>query len=342
MNISEHLPTILSQLGDWVHENGEWLGVLLGVLGVLLTIYGIRISRKKGGPAPSTTVGRDTTGPTMVGNQTIQGPVIIGSSTPEQLRALMADQAKLTKLEAQLEVTGQALHRFFQILEQEAVPPEQWPVRLGEIAERHKQALKRLAALETEDSEARVLLDQARAAIEAGDYGRAERLLDQAEARELAGIEAAQTTVEQRRLSAAAVRAEQAELFLIQLHHPKAAERFAAAAELVPDSKPEQRLAYQERSADALYRQGDEKGDNEALKEAIRAYRDLLEAYPRDRVPQDWTRTQNNLGLALWRLGERESGTARLEEAVAAFRATPATACPCSGPGPRTTWATPF
>ena len=31
--------------------------------------------------------------------------------------------------------------------------------------------------------------------------------------------------------------------------------------------------------------------------------------------------TQNNLGLALARLGERESGTARLEEAVAAFRA---------------------
>ncbi len=30
--------------------------------------------------------------------------------------------------------------------------------------------------------------------------------------------------------------------------------------------------------------------------------------------------TQNNLGNALGRLGERESGTARLEEAVAAFR----------------------
>ena len=31
--------------------------------------------------------------------------------------------------------------------------------------------------------------------------------------------------------------------------------------------------------------------------------------------------TQNNLGNALGSLGERESGTARLEEAVAAFRA---------------------
>ncbi|WP_157272412.1 tetratricopeptide repeat protein, partial [Azohydromonas aeria] len=35
----------------------------------------------------------------------------------------------------------------------------------------------------------------------------------------------------------------------------------------------------------------------------------------------DWAMTQNNLGTALTRLGERESGTARLEEAVQAYRA---------------------
>ena len=37
-------------------------------------------------------------------------------------------------------------------------------------------------------------------------------------------------------------------------------------------------------------------------------------------MPLDWATTQNNLGIALWRLGERESGTARLDEAVNAFR----------------------
>ena len=40
----------------------------------------------------------------------------------------------------------------------------------------------------------------------------------------------------------------------------------------------------------------------------------------RERVPLDWAATQNNFGGALRALGERESGTARLEEAVAAFR----------------------
>jgi hypothetical protein len=37
-------------------------------------------------------------------------------------------------------------------------------------------------------------------------------------------------------------------------------------------------------------------------------------------VPLQWATTQNNLGTALSRLGERESGTARLEEAIEAYR----------------------
>ena len=51
------------------------------------------------------------------------------------------------------------------------------------------------------------------------------------------------------------------------------------------------------------------------------AYRAALEEWTRDRVPLQWATTQNNLGTALETLGARESGTARLEEAVAAYRA---------------------
>jgi hypothetical protein len=38
-------------------------------------------------------------------------------------------------------------------------------------------------------------------------------------------------------------------------------------------------------------------------------------------APLDWATAQSNLGVALSMLGERESGTARLEEAVATYRA---------------------
>jgi Tetratricopeptide repeat len=37
-------------------------------------------------------------------------------------------------------------------------------------------------------------------------------------------------------------------------------------------------------------------------------------------VPLDWAATQMNLGNALSNLGKREGGTAKLEEAVAAYR----------------------
>ena len=37
-------------------------------------------------------------------------------------------------------------------------------------------------------------------------------------------------------------------------------------------------------------------------------------------MPLDWATAQNSLGTALETLGERESGTARLEEAAAAYR----------------------
>jgi hypothetical protein len=45
-------------------------------------------------------------------------------------------------------------------------------------------------------------------------------------------------------------------------------------------------------------------------------------------VPLDWAMTQNNLGVALESLGERESGTGHLEEAVAAYSAALAVFAP--------------
>ena len=60
---------------------------------------------------------------------------------------------------------------------------------------------------------------------------------------------------------------------------------------------------------------------NDALAAAIRLYKQALAAGPRERGPFNWAGTQNNLGTALQALGERESDTARLEQAVEAFQA---------------------
>jgi tetratricopeptide (TPR) repeat protein len=73
--------------------------------------------------------------------------------------------------------------------------------------------------------------------------------------------------------------------------------------------------------AHSLQRLGENMADNTALSEAIHIYGGLLTSdHTRELDPQGWASTQNDLGTALLSLGERESGTARLEQAVVAYR----------------------
>jgi tetratricopeptide (TPR) repeat protein len=69
--------------------------------------------------------------------------------------------------------------------------------------------------------------------------------------------------------------------------------------------------------AEVLYEYGGDRGSNVHLVAAIALRRELL----RLTTAHERGVAQNNLGLALWRLGERESGTARLQEAIKAYRA---------------------
>jgi len=114
---------------------------------------------------------------------------------------------------------------------------------------------------------------------------------------------------------------------MAQLRYRDAAGQFADAARKVPEASPDIRLGYLDREAAALFQEGEERGDNPALIEAIERYGILLTLRPRDRVPLEWAMTQNKLGSTLRALGLREQalglqepGTAHLEEAVAAFR----------------------
>jgi len=50
-------------------------------------------------------------------------------------------------------------------------------------------------------------------------------------------------------------------------------------------------------------------------------YRAALVERTRERVPPDWAATQKNLGIALFALGRRESGTGLLKQVIAACEA---------------------
>ena len=79
------------------------------------------------------------------------------------------------------------------------------------------------------------------------------------------------------------------------------------------------RISYLQKEASALYQQGDELGDNDALFSAIERYQRLVHLMPRERMPLQWASAQNDLGNALLSLGQRESGVARLDQAIAAY-----------------------
>jgi tetratricopeptide (TPR) repeat protein len=173
----------------------------------------------------------------------------------------------------------------------------------------------------------RKLAKQAKDALDKGQLAEADALLGRAKESEAAAFrearklkQRAQEAEDKHALNLAKMEASQGNIALTQLRYADAAERFGEAAAKVPQGHDDERWKYLNAEADALYRQGDEFGDNAAAASAIERYRHLAELRPRNAFPSDWARTQNNLGNALERLGERESGTARLEEAVAAYR----------------------
>ena len=57
----------------------------------------------------------------------------------------------------------------------------------------------------------------------------------------------------------------------------------------------------------ALATLGSYETDKALLKQAINVYRAALKKYTPKRDPLDWAATQNNLGVALHTLGQRES-----------------------------------
>ena len=237
-------------------------------------------------------------------------------------------EAKAAELAAKFGFTSSAVAEFFKILGEQNVPDEKVPTRLIEIASHFAQTRDTLAALEPDDPHTAGLARSAKQALDSGQLAEADALLDRAKEGELAALrqarelkQKAQEAEDRHALSAARFAAGQGDIALTQLRYTVAAGHFQQAANLVPLEHPNETAGYLNRRAGALFREGDERGDNDALKQSIQTLHRVLQYRTRNRVPLDWAMTQMGLGLALSTLGERESGTAHLDEAVAAFRA---------------------
>jgi tetratricopeptide (TPR) repeat protein len=267
------------------------------------------LAKVPGVPAPLPEAGE-----TITGSVAADLPAIIAAATSglQQLNDQQRETIRL--LERQLGANEAQLGAFFQIIGEAQVPPEQQPARLVEIAAQVRQLRARVASEPGDAPEVAQLKDAARAALDAGRLEEADDLLAQ--------VETAQDAVlDRQQIERAAVAAQRGAIALSRLRYREAAEHFATAARRLPPGQEEQELVYLDQESDALYRQGNEFGDNAVLVEVIARRRALLYRRPRERVPLQWAMTQNNLGNALSTLGERTGAVIKLKEAREAIAA---------------------
>ena len=257
--------------------------------------------------------GRDVIGPVTIGVPPEKLDELVRLRTKDLKDLSEAEKETIALLKEKLDLNQRQVKSALEILGEAEVPPERLAAKLVEIAGKFKDLQTAAAAQPGDDAKITTLKAEAQKAIQDGQLGKADE--------SLAAIEKIQTeALDRLALNAAQTTAQRGDVALTRLRYPDAAQRFAEAAAKVPQGHDDERWTYLNAEANALYRQGDEFGDNAAALSAIERYRHLAELRPRNAFPRDWAATQIWLGLALCLLGERESGTARLDEAVAAYR----------------------
>jgi len=230
----------------------------------------------------------------------------------EELTTQQRDNIVLLK--EKLDLNVRQVHAALAILGENDIPSERLAAKLVEIAQRFKDLQATASARPGDDPKMAALRIDADKAIEAGQLVEADSLLADVEMEQRRGLE-------RLAVDAAETSARRGDLALARLRYGEAAKYFANAAAALFSSKSgheDKRTSYLQKEASALYQQGDEFGDNDALLSAIERYHRLLHLMPRERVPLQWAGTQNDLGNVLLAVGQRESGVAQLERAIAA------------------------
>jgi tetratricopeptide (TPR) repeat protein len=197
----------------------------------------------------------------------------------------------LQRLDALIPATSrlraEALARFFAILGEADVSPERLTDRLVTIAEHYQMLLAQLDAPGSSDPHVQRLNEQAREALQAGDFARTEELLNQAKSRDLSAIEQMRAAMEQmpakleaRQLSAAENAAKNGTLMMTRLRYREAGGYFAEAVDLLPEGSDELRADYLNQQGTATWHGGD-------YRTAVQAHRAALDIRERIHAPDD-------------------------------------------------------
>jgi hypothetical protein len=210
-----------------------------------------------------------------IGRDVIQSTIIIG--IPEEkvdelvrdakrpLEELTTQQREnIVLLKEKLNLNERQVRFALGIIGENDVPPERLTAKLVEIAESFKVLRETASVQPGDDPKIATLKADAQKAIDAGELAKADALL-------------ADVETEQRRahdhlaINEAETSARRGGIALTRLRYREAATHFANAAAAFPpkSAHEEKRIGYLAREATALFLQGFEFGDNDALRSAI-------------------------------------------------------------------------
>ena len=222
--------------------------------------------------------------------------------TPDQLRQLTeaavrgatdAQQEHVDKVSKTLGLTESAAKNLLRIVGDDAnVSEDKLAEALTKAAADYRRLQTQVAALNPGNPSASALVDQAKTEIESGNFGQAHKLLRDATQAQIAAAQEARRIREQAQaaedaqwLGAASSTAAEGDVALTERKFDQAARLFGQAAGYVSSDHKKERGDYLLRQADALYREGGERGDNSALREAIEVCRKRVGAIHPFRSP---------------------------------------------------------
>src|SRR6516162_6487928 len=224
-----------------------------------------------------------------VGATVLQGEHLSVGFTAEQVRTLIEAATKgaderLAEVSRRLGVTQGAMRAMLATLGQADVPEERLAEKLAEVFEQYRKAAAAIAALQLEHPVAQEHAAKAAQAATSGNRNEARHHLQAARAAAEAAAEGArhlareaEAAAERRMLEAARAVTAEAELALTELDYAGAARLFGESASLLPDSEQKEKGILLRRQAYAMQREGEERGDNAALQQAIPLYIRALE-----------------------------------------------------------------
>lgn len=175
------------------------------------------------------------------------------------------------------------------------------------------------------DAEFDRLRAEAARALAEGRLAEADRMLAQAEQRNLDNSGSLDRMSKERLLAAASGRADRGAAAMLQLNpqaYRDAAERFAEAALIADSAEPGSGRIYAWMQADALARQGADFADRAAFSAAVSHLRAMVAKLDNFGETVPWAETQLRLARSLTGLSHYERGVVLLRQAVEIYRTT--------------------